>query len=213
MSIVSVYAPTHRAPAEVKEKFYDDLQAVISSVPSSDVLLVMGDCNARVGCASSSCTSEALWDGVQGKFGVGKFNESGESLLSFCALNQLCVMNTMFDKKRIQQYTWQHPGTKNWHCIDYVLMRQFQCYCCTDVTVLQSAQCWTDHLLLCATLSFVPVAQRKSSHRRHKFNVGPLKNTNFVSKFTDHVVGLVRSKWNDDADGLTKWNCIREGFK
>ena len=67
MSIVSVYAPTHRAPAEVKEKFYDDLQAVISSVPSSDVLLVMGDFNARVGCASSSCTSEPLWDGVQGK--------------------------------------------------------------------------------------------------------------------------------------------------
>ena len=30
--------------------------------------------------------------------------------------------------------------------------------------------------------------------------------------FTDHVVGLVRSKWNDDADGLTKWNCIREGL-
>jgi len=41
-------------------------------------------------------------------FGVGKINESGESLLSFCALNQLCVMNTMFEKKRIQQYTRQY---------------------------------------------------------------------------------------------------------
>ena len=119
VTIISVYAPTHRAPAEVKEKFYDDLQAVISSVPSSDVLLVMGDFNPMVGCVSNSA-SESLWDGVQGNFGVGKINESGESLLSFCALNQLCVMNTMFEKKRIQQYTWQHPGTKNWHCIDCV---------------------------------------------------------------------------------------------
>ena len=84
-----------------------------------------------------------MWDGVQGKFGVGKSNESGESLVSFCAFTQLCVMNTMFDKKRIQQYTRQHPGTKNWHCIDYVLMCQSQRYCCTDVTVLRSAQCWT----------------------------------------------------------------------
>ena len=74
-------------------------------------------------------------------FGVGKINESGELLLSFCALNQLCVMNTMFEKKRIQQYTWQHPGTKNWHCIDYVLMRQSQHYFCTDFTVFRSAQC------------------------------------------------------------------------
>ena len=55
------------------EKFYDHLQAVISSVPSSDVLLVMGDFNARVGCAENS-TSESLWDGVQGSFGVVKVN-------------------------------------------------------------------------------------------------------------------------------------------
>ena len=53
VSIISVYAPTHRAPADVKEKLYDDLQAVISSVPSSDVLLVMEDFNARVGCVSN----------------------------------------------------------------------------------------------------------------------------------------------------------------
>ena len=43
------------------------------------------------------------------------------------------------------------------------------------------------HLLLCTTLSFVPVAQRKSSHRHHRFNVGSLKNTNFVSKFIDYI--------------------------
>jgi len=53
-------------------------------------------------------------------------------------------MNTMFEKKRIQLYTWQHPGIK----IGTVLMRQSQHYCCTDVTVFRSAQCWTDHLLL-----------------------------------------------------------------
>jgi len=69
-----VYAPTHRAPPEGKEKFYDNLQAVINSVPSSDVLLVMGDFNARVGCVSNP-RSEPLWDRVQGKFGVGKITK------------------------------------------------------------------------------------------------------------------------------------------
>ena len=44
--VVSVYVPTHGAPSEVKERFYDDLRAVIDSVPSSDVLLTMGDFNA-----------------------------------------------------------------------------------------------------------------------------------------------------------------------
>jgi len=67
MSIISVH---YRA----LDKLYDDLQVVISSVPSNEVLLVMGDFNARVGCVSS----ESLWDGVQGSFGVGNINESGE---------------------------------------------------------------------------------------------------------------------------------------
>ena len=96
VSVVSVYASTHRAPAEIKERFYDDLQAVIGSVPSSDLLLVMGDFNARVGCCGES---SSMWSDVRGPFSVRQLNESGEALSSFCALNQLCIMNTMFQKR------------------------------------------------------------------------------------------------------------------
>ena len=77
--------------------------------------------------------------GVQGSFGVGKVNESGEALLSFCANIQLCVMNNMFEKRRIQQHTWQHPGTKHWHCIDYVLMHQ------SHTIVVQMSMCFDLH--------------------------------------------------------------------
>ncbi len=69
----------------------------------------MGDFNARVGCG-----------GVRGCHGVGRVNDNGEALLSWCGQNGLTVMNTMFQKKRIHQYTWQHSESKQWHCIDYV---------------------------------------------------------------------------------------------
>ena len=71
---------------------------MISSTPPDDLLLVMGDFNARVGCREDMDLS---WLGVQGRFGVGKLNENGEHLLSFCAMNELCIMNTMFAKKSI----------------------------------------------------------------------------------------------------------------
>ncbi len=32
VSIVSVYAPTHKASQEVKDKFYDDLQTVVDNI-------------------------------------------------------------------------------------------------------------------------------------------------------------------------------------
>ena len=54
MTVVSVYVPIHGPPSQVKERFYDDLQAVIDSVPSSDVLLIMGNYNAQVGVRGES---------------------------------------------------------------------------------------------------------------------------------------------------------------
>ena len=207
VTIVSVYAPTHQASVEMKDQFFDDLQAVISSTPPDDLLLVMGNFNARVGCGGDTDPS---WLGVRGMFGVGRLNENGEHLLGFCALNGLYVMNTMFAKRRIHQYTWQHPGTKIWHCIDYVLMRHSQrCYC-TDAMVFRSAECWTDHRLVCATLRFLPAFRRQISCRRGQFNVGPLHDGEFVQNFVSRVTQLLGDVWDGEADGQTQWSVIRD---
>ena len=70
--VVSVYAPTQRARQEDKDKFYEDLQCVVDGVSAEDVLLIVGDFNARVG---SGKTDLDEWDGVRGKHGVGRMNE------------------------------------------------------------------------------------------------------------------------------------------
>ena len=114
VSVVSVYAPTHRASQEDKDKFFDDLQSVIDGISVDDLLVVVVDFNARVGCGERGDP----WDGVHGCHGVGHVNDSGEALLSWYAQNGLAVMNIMFQKKKIHQYTWQHPGSEEWHCID-----------------------------------------------------------------------------------------------
>ena len=54
-----------------------------------------------------------LWNRVQGNFSAGKINKSGKSLLFFLCNESAVYDNTMFEKKRIQQYTWHHPGAKN----------------------------------------------------------------------------------------------------
>ena len=59
-TIVSAYAPTMTNPDEVKDKFYDDLDNVISATPRTDKLILLGDFNARVG------TDHQTWEGVIG---------------------------------------------------------------------------------------------------------------------------------------------------
>ena len=110
VTVISVYAPTARAPAGVVQRFMEDLQGTIDKVPSSDVLLLLGDLNARVG--TSSVGGDDLWRGVRGRHGVGDCNEAGERFVEFCMVNNFAIMNTWFVKKPIHLATWKHPATK-----------------------------------------------------------------------------------------------------
>jgi len=63
------------------------------------MFILMGDFNARFG--STPREKDSVWHGVLGYYGVGEMNESGENLLSFCAMNKLVVINTMFEKASV----------------------------------------------------------------------------------------------------------------
>ena len=79
-TIVSVYAPTNRASQEEKNELYADLQSVIDGVAEEDVLMIVGDFNARVG--SSERKEEDMWNDVRGCHGVGRIQavSSGTAL-------------------------------------------------------------------------------------------------------------------------------------
>ena len=70
-TIVSAYVPTMTNPDEVKDKFYDDLDSVISATPRTVKLILLGDFNARVG------TEHQTWKGVIGTEGTGNCNSNG----------------------------------------------------------------------------------------------------------------------------------------
>ena len=210
-TIISVYAPTHRSSQGKKDEFYADLQKSLDGVDRNDVLLLLGDFNARVG-SNEKFTGMSSWDGVKGCHGVGKMNESGEALLSFCALNELVIMNTTFEKKDIHKYTWQHPGSKKWHCIDYVIMRQAQRKFCCDVTVLRSAECWTDHKLLRAQLRLrTPSTKVARVPSRKRFAVSALRSETTTARYKEAIREEI-GDWRSEATGLQKWEAIRDGL-
>ena len=151
LTVICVYAPTAKAPQGIKDKFSCELQDVLDRVPPNDVLLVLGDLNARVGVLKPG---DVTWRGMIGEYGVDERNEAGEDFLQFCTVNHLTVMNTWFQKKRVQYGTWMHPATKQVHTIDLVVMKMSQRMYCRDVQVMRGASCWTDHKLVRARFSF-----------------------------------------------------------
>ncbi|XP_039297373.1 craniofacial development protein 2-like [Nilaparvata lugens] len=48
-SMISAYAPTEEAPEEDKVTFYDQLAGLCGRVPKHDIVLLLGDFNAKIG--------------------------------------------------------------------------------------------------------------------------------------------------------------------
>ena len=94
----------------------EDLQDLLELTPKKDVLLIIGEWNAKVGSQETP--------GVTGKFGLGIWNEAGQRLIEFCQENTLVIANTLFQQHKRQLCTWTSPDGQYQNQIDYILCSQ-----------------------------------------------------------------------------------------
>ena len=146
---------------------------------------------------------------MRGPHGHRCLNEAGKELMSFLSTNEATVCNTWFQKKPIRKTTWQHPGTKQWHCIDFVIMRQSEHRKCIDVDVMRGAECHTDHQLLRMKLLVESVSKYRkppASNAPQRFDVSRYKGDivddqgKLTTKgiFQDRVAQRLKSKWKNE---------------
>ena len=76
ITVIQAYATTSNAEEAEVEWFYEDLQDLLELTPEKDVLVIIGDWNAKVGNQETP--------GITGTFGLGVQNEAGQRLIQFC---------------------------------------------------------------------------------------------------------------------------------
>ena len=100
--VIHVDAPTSNAEEAEVEQFYKDLQDLLELTPQKDILLIIGDWNAKVG-------SQEI-PGVTGKFGLGVQNKAGQRLTEFC---QECISHSKHPLPTKQEKTL-HMDITRW---------------------------------------------------------------------------------------------------
>ena len=101
LTIIQVYVPTNDAEDVSKEEFHEQLQREVEETARHDVLIVMGDLNAKIGQDNEG------WEKVMGQHGLGRMNENGESLATFCGNNDLVIGGSLFKHRDIRKITWK----------------------------------------------------------------------------------------------------------
>jgi hypothetical protein len=104
MSIVQCYAPTEDAEPTEKEVFYSLLDRILTDTHRSDVVLMMGDFNAKVGCDNEDT------EYIMGKYSLPQRNENGELLIEICGRHGLIIGGTIFPHKACHKVMWVSPA-------------------------------------------------------------------------------------------------------
>ena len=205
VTFICAYAPTLTAVPEVKDEFYENLSDTIQKVSTKDQIILLGDFNARVG------SDHEAWPMCIGKFNVGNMNDNGQRLLELCSRFQLCVANSFFYSKPQHKVSWQHPRSKHWHQLDLVLIRRSILNSVKIVRSYHSADCDTDHLLVCCKIKLCPKKMFFSKAKgKPRLNTANMQDPVLVSQFTDLFEKEYSTNESDPAE--KRWQSLKSAM-
>lgn len=215
VTIVQVYAPTNDANrVEESEEFYDRLSATLDEVPRADIVILMGDLNAKVGDDNTG------WETVMGRHGLGRMNENGRRLAELCVKYDLVIGGTLFPHKVFHKYTWtKRPGLAQLsqvlvqNQIDHIAVSRKWRSSLEDVRNRRGADVASDHELLEGWMRLKMYRGRRAATscnaRRHNTDV--LKNPAVALRFKERMQEKLTAI-GEDLSAEAKWKEIQIAY-
>ena len=204
LHVIVAYAPTNDKDQEVKESFYRQLENTVQNIPSSDMTIVMGDFNAKIG------SNNTAYEEILGKQGLGDRNENGDFFVDFCASTGMVIGGSIFPHKRIHKTTWTSPDLQTENQIDHICINRRFRRSLQDVRVFRGADVASDHHLVVGKIK-LKLKKHSTPPGRTKFNVELLKDPSIKEQFNVSI----KNKFNvlQDLDEGTVddvWGNIKE---
>ncbi|XP_047253716.1 craniofacial development protein 2-like [Capsicum annuum] len=153
LHVCSVYAPQVSLDEKAKENFWEDLDEVVRSLPSSEKIVIVGDFNGHIRVLLG------VYNNVHGGYCYGDRNCEGAAMLDFARAFGLVVVNLSFLKKEDHLITFQSAIAKT--LIDFLLLRKGDRGLCKDSKVISS-----DHLSTLYRLLLMDLSIKKCKTRR-----------------------------------------------
>ncbi|KAJ3614823.1 hypothetical protein NHX12_018393 [Muraenolepis orangiensis] len=192
LQVIQCYAPTNDTDDETKDQFYNQLYTILQDRKGKDIIILMGDMNAKIGGNNNG------FEPVMGREGLGTMNANGERFAAACADNNLVIGGSVFQHKNIHKATWVSPDHTTENQIDHICISQKFRHSLLDVRARRGADAGSDHHLLTAKIQ---LKLKRMKHREDLFSqypadMGEPSPQNFSS------LDVELHFWKDQAEGL-----------
>lgn len=205
ISIIQCYAPTEVAEPDVKEEFYSSLTSVLSAIHRGDIMILMGDFNAQLGCDNNG------YERVMGQHGCGSMSVNGDLLTELCLNNNLVIGGTLFPHRNVHKVTWVSPDHRTENQIDHIAISNTWRGSLLDVRNKRGADVASDHHLVIAKirLKVAAITRDKNCNIPKRFDVKKLQQPMICKKFTETLKSSGETLL---ASNNSQWNAARDLF-
>ncbi|PIK34050.1 hypothetical protein BSL78_29129 [Apostichopus japonicus] len=170
VKIIQVYAPTEAAVEEEEDTFYGQLQEIVDRCSRHDMIFIIGDFNATVGCDNEGI------DDIMGKKGIGVRDDNGERLCEFCQVNGYVITGTIFKHRTIHMETLVSPNGRAKNQIDHVLVNKSMRTSVLDTRIQRGADAISDHYLVRCKIRLKLCKYLNRSKVKPKLDIEKLKD-------------------------------------
>ena len=172
--VIQAYAPTTGADDDEIDNFYEKLDTAKAQCKSQDVIIVMGDFNAKIG--------EGREEDIIGPYGLGIRNERGERLFEWCKTNSMIVSNSWFENPKRRRYTWVSPDMNTRNQIDYILINRRFRNSVKQSKSYPGADCGSDHVPVVARIH-IKLRKLQAPKQVPKYQLDKLLEENVRKEF------------------------------
>ena len=162
------------------------LQSQVNQLPKQDIMVVQGDCNAKVGE-----DAQEDWGEVCGPFCNSETNGRGLKLLDFATYNNLVLAHTLGNHKTSRRWTWHGPDGTHHNQIDYILMKKrFRSGIKTArIRTFPGADVGSDYDMVMMIFQTRLMNSRKPTKPRIRFDLEKLNDPSVMSAFQATIGG------------------------
>ncbi|KAG7307745.1 hypothetical protein JYU34_006321 [Plutella xylostella] len=208
VSIIQCYAPTEDTECEKKDHFYLQLDEILREIKRKDIVVLMGDLNAKVGSQNSSLEM------IMGKHGVGTMNDNGERFIETCGMHGLVIGGTLFPHKECHKVTWVSPDGRTQNQIDHITISKTWRSSLLDVRNKRGADVGSDHHLVVGKIRLkLAAVHRRVETQPRRYDVAKLQDDETRERFGEAVRENLRNLNFDEEDSLdVMWGKVKEGY-
>ena len=186
INIISAYAPQMGCDDEEKNRFWQEMDEVLTSIPEEERVIVGGDLNGHVG------TEKRVISRIHGGLGMGERNEEGDSIIDFAMAFDIAILNTFFMKR--DYLTYRSGGRESQ--IDFLMCKRQHLREVKDCKVIYGENVSTQHKLVVSDIQIRGErgAKRKGIPKIRWWKLEKEENIELRARFKENVLREIRLK-------------------